>query len=104
MPQLTLEGQQKINDLSHRDGVSTDAVLTLLQAVVNGHGTMAQFYHSELGGGGQWMQGGMTMVGDMFNHGLKARVDGLVLRAVQSAAQPAVDEFAAKKSELLSRL
>ena len=26
---------------------------------------------------GQWSQGGMIMVGDMFNHGLKAQVDGL---------------------------
>ncbi|WP_437523670.1 SHOCT domain-containing protein [Sorangium sp. So ce726] len=77
MQQLTLEGQQRISDLSQRYFVSTDAVMTLLQALVNGHGTMAQFYHPELGGGGQWMQGGMTMVGDMFNNGLKAKVDGL---------------------------
>lgn len=77
MQQLTPEGQQRINDLSQRYYVSTDAVVTLLQALVNGQGRMAQFYHTELGGGGQWMQGGMTMVGDMFNHGLKAKVDGL---------------------------
>jgi Short C-terminal domain len=77
MQQLTHAGQQKIDDLAQRYAVSVDAVTTLLQAVVNGHGTMAQFYHRELGGGGQWMQGGMTMVGDMFNHGLKAKVDGL---------------------------
>jgi hypothetical protein len=77
MQQLTFAGQQKINDMAQRYGVSVDAVTTLLQAVVNGGGTMAQFYHPELGGGGQWMRGGMTMVGDMFNHGLKAKVDGL---------------------------
>jgi len=77
MQQLTFAGQQKINDLAQRYAVSVDAVTTLLQAVVNGHGTMAQFYHAELGGGGQWMQGGMTMVGDMFNQGLKAKVAGL---------------------------
>src|ERR1700688_3658639 len=51
--------------------------MTMLQSVMNGNGTMAQFYHPELGGGGQWMQGGMTMVGDMFNYGLKSKVDGL---------------------------
>jgi len=44
---------------------------------VNSNGSMAQFNHSELGGGGQWMRGGMTMVGDMFNYGLKSKVDGL---------------------------
>jgi hypothetical protein len=38
---------------------------------------MAQFNHPDLGGSGQWMQGGMTMVGDMFNYSLKATVDGL---------------------------
>lgn len=41
------------------------------------NGTMAQFNIYELGGGGQWMQGGMTMVGDMFNNQLKNTVDGL---------------------------
>src|SRR6516225_11476668 len=51
--------------------------MTLLQALLNSKGTMAQFDHRELGGAGQWMPGGMTMVGDMFNHGLKAKVDGL---------------------------
>jgi hypothetical protein len=77
MPQLTSEGQQKITELAQRYGVSTAAVLTLLQALVHGHGTMAQFDHPELGGRGQWMPGGMVMVGDMFNQALKATVDGL---------------------------
>ena len=77
MPRLTDQGLQKINDLAQRYGVGADAVMTLLQALLNGKGTMAQFDHRELGGAGQWMPGGMTMVGDMFNHGLKAKVDGL---------------------------
>jgi hypothetical protein len=38
---------------------------------------MAQFSHHEFGGSGQWMQGGMTMIGDMFNNYLKGRVDNL---------------------------
>ncbi len=77
MPRLTDQGLQKINDLAQHYGVSADAVMTLLQALLNSNGTMAQFDHRELGGAGQWMPGGMTMVGDMFNHGLKAKVDGL---------------------------
>lgn len=77
MHQLTPNGNSAILNLSQRYGVSTDAVKTLLFAVSAGGGTMAQFYHSELGGGGQWMSGGMTMVGDMFNHGLQATVAGL---------------------------
>ncbi|WP_437776115.1 SHOCT domain-containing protein [Sorangium sp. So ce1097] len=77
MQSLTPEGQRRVSELSQRYFVSTDAVMTLLRALVNGHGTMAQFHHPELGGAGQWMQGGMTMIGDMFNSGLKAKVEGL---------------------------
>ena len=49
----------------------------MLIAVNNGGGQMAQFNCPELGGSGQWMRGGMIMVGDMFNHGLKQTVDNL---------------------------
>jgi hypothetical protein len=85
--QLTDQGRQKIDELARRYAVSTDAVMTMLQAVVNGHGSMAQFSHPELGGGGQWMQGGMTMVGDMFNYGLKSKVDGLCSELSQLLGQ-----------------
>lgn len=87
MQRLTDQGQQRINELAQRYAVSTDAVMTLLQALVNGNGTMAQFHHQELGGGGQWMLGGMTMVGDMFNYGLKSKVDGLCGDLSQLLAQ-----------------
>jgi hypothetical protein len=75
--QVTPEGEQVIQGLARRYGVSVDAVRTLLFAVSAGGGTLAQFNHPELGGGGQWMSGGMTMVGDMFNYGMKATVSGL---------------------------
>jgi hypothetical protein len=87
LPQLTEQGRQRIDELAQRYAVSTDAVMTLLQALVNSNGTMAQFNHPELGGGGQWMLGGMTMVGDMFNYGLKAKVDGLCSELSQLLAQ-----------------
>ena len=77
MQALTAAANQAIASLSNRYGVSEDAVRTLLFAVSAGGGTMAQFYHVDLGGGGQWMRGGMTMVGDMFNSGLKSTVDGI---------------------------
>lgn len=77
MRSLTMHGQQAVQDIANRYGVSTDCVATLLDAVANGGGTMAQFNHWEVGGSGQWMSGGMTMVGDMFNHSLKAKVDGI---------------------------
>ena len=66
-----------IERAAQRHGLSTDAVLTLVRAIAAGHGTMAQFNHPELGGLGQWTQGGMTMVGNMFDQGLRARVDAL---------------------------
>ncbi|MGB0067422.1 MAG: hypothetical protein WBQ11_05180, partial [Isosphaeraceae bacterium] len=87
MQKLTDQGSQKINDLAQRYGVSTDAVMALLQALINGNGTMAQFNHHELGGSGQWSQGGMTMVGDMFNNVLKAKVDGLCTEISRLLAQ-----------------
>ncbi len=87
MQPLTDQGWQKINELAQRYAVSTDAVMSMLQSVVNGGGSMAQFSIPELGGGGQWMQGGMTMVGDMFNYGLKSKVDGLCSELSQLLAQ-----------------
>jgi hypothetical protein len=89
MQSLTPAGEDAVNDLSQRYGVSTDAVRALLFAVSAGGGSMAQFYHPDLGGGGQWMRGGMTMVGDMFNSGLQATVSGLCseLSALLSSQQ-----------------
>lgn len=77
MQPLTPGGEQAIQDLAQRYRVSVDAVRAMLFAVSAGGGTMAQFYIPELGGGGQWMRGGMTMVGDMFNSGLQATVSNL---------------------------
>ena len=55
--QLTDQGRQRIDALAQRYSVSADAAMALLQALVNGNGTMAQFNHPELGGSGQWMRG-----------------------------------------------
>lgn len=77
MRKLTSQGERAVADLSARYGVSTDAVRAMLEAVRLGNGTMAQFSHPEFGGRGQWMAGGMTMVGDMSSHGLQATVSGL---------------------------
>jgi hypothetical protein len=63
--------------VAQRHGFSFDATLSMLDAVINGNGSMAQFSHPEFSGSGQWMRGGMTMVSDMFNNHLKGRVDNL---------------------------
>ena len=77
MPALTEEGRRVVGDLSQRHGFSAEATEQMLVAVLNGNGQMAQFSHPEFGGSGQWMRGGMTMIGDMFNGYLKGRVDSL---------------------------
>jgi hypothetical protein len=77
MRQLSQAGQQAINDIAQRQGFSVDATISMLDSVINGNGSMAQFSHPEFSGSGQWMRGGMTMVSDMFNNHLKGRVDGL---------------------------
>jgi hypothetical protein len=77
MQPLTIAGQNLVNNLSNHYNISPDAVIHMIIAVNNGGGTMAQFNSPELGGSGQWMKGGMTMVGDMFNSGLKWTVDNI---------------------------
>jgi len=77
MAEFTEDGRRTLGEIAARYGVSFDAVEHLLMAVIAGQTTQAQFNHPELGGMGQWSQGGMIMVGDMFNNALKARVDGL---------------------------
>lgn len=77
MRQLSPQGQQTLNNIALRHGFSFDATLTMLESVIHGNGSMAQFNHPEFSGSGQWMRGGMTMVSDMFNNHLKGRVDNL---------------------------
>lgn len=77
LAQLTEEGLARIAAIAGRHGLSSAAVEHMLYAVAAGQGTQAQFNSPELGGMGQWSLGGMTMVGDMFNNGLKSRVDAL---------------------------
>ena len=77
MQPLTHDGQEQLKGIAQRYGVSVDAASSMLESLLRGGGSMAQFNVPELGGYGQWMRGGMTMVGDMFNYGLKSLVDGL---------------------------
>ena len=73
----TEQGERLVNDVANRYGATHDAVSMMLESILRGNGTMAQFNIYELGGSGQWMRGGMTMVGDMFNYQLKSKVDGI---------------------------
>lgn len=77
MQALPPERRRDLDELARRHGVGVGAAQALLDALMAGGGTMAQFNIPELGGMGQWSEGGMTMVGDMFDQGLKARVAAL---------------------------
>ena len=77
MRQLSPSGQQAIDDIAQRHGFSANAVHSMLESVINGNGSMAQFSHPEFSGSGQWMRGGMIMVSDIFDNYLKGRIGGL---------------------------
>lgn len=77
MRTLSPSGQRLIDELAERHGFSAEAVTSMLDSVIRGNGSMAQFDHPDFGGSGQWMLGGMTMVSDMFNSHLKGRVEAL---------------------------
>ena len=77
MADLTPEGQRIVEDAAQRYSMSADAVRVVLEALVASGGGMAQFNHPDLGGMGQWSGGGMIMIGDMFNNGLKSRIAAL---------------------------
>src|ERR1700733_12560486 len=88
---VTPETENAITDVAQRHGLSREAVLAMLYAIHVGGGTMAQFSIPELGGSGQWMQGGMTMVGgNMFDNALRARVDALCTELAQLLATASV--------------
>jgi Short C-terminal domain len=92
------EIQRSLAEIAERHQVSREAADVLFRALLAGNGTMAQFRHPELGGSGQWSAGGMIMIGDMFNHALKAKVDALcsdlagLLKKHPVAAEAASDE------------
>jgi hypothetical protein len=98
MTNLTPEGLRLVGDVANRQGFSMDAALVLMNSLLQGNGYQAQFNHPELGGMGQWSQGGMIMIGDMFNNNLKYRVDALCndlgnLIRSQPLVQPAAQSY-----------
>ena len=100
MQELSSEGRKIVDDLAQRHGVGSDAVAALLHALALGDGAQAQFNHPDLGGMGQWSQGGMIMIGDMFNQGLKHRVDALCCEIADLLrSQPALNRHDASHSQ-----
>ena len=83
--------------LAQRHGVSRGAVEHLAEALVRGNGQAAQFNHPDLGGMGQWMPT-MIMIGDMFNAGLKAKVDALCRDIMRAYADDELPEATIKST------
>ena len=81
------EGLRRVVEAGARHGFGPDASMAMWRAIAAGYGRMAQFQHPEFGGPGQWMQGGMVMVGDMFDHALKARVSSLCTELAELLAE-----------------
>ncbi|NUZ05857.1 SHOCT domain-containing protein [Piscinibacter koreensis] len=77
MPATSADDERALADIAVRHGFSVDAAREMVAALQRGWGSMAQFDHPEFGGYGQWLRGGMTMIGDMFNASLRNRVDAL---------------------------
>lgn len=92
---LGRDDQRAVDHIAQEQNFSPEAALHMLAALARGGGSMAQFNHPEFGGSGQWMRGGMTMVSDLFNHALKARVDALC---------GALADLIAKRPELATRM
>lgn len=100
MRTLSAAGRQQLDEIGARHGFGAAAVATMLDAVLAGHGRMAQFRHPEFGGSGQWMRGGMTMVSDMFNATLKGRVEQLCASLADFVATPEFFEREAVQSRV----
>ena len=65
-----------VDRMAKKHSVSPAAVQVVLAALRRGGGRMAQFSHADFGGMSQWSPG-MSMVGDMFNNQLQAKLDAL---------------------------
>jgi hypothetical protein len=65
-----------VEQMARKHSVSAATVEVVLSALRSGGGRMAQFSHSDFGGMSQWSPG-MSMVGDMFNTQMKAKLDAL---------------------------
>ena len=73
---MSVTERDLIEQMAKKHAVSPAAVEVVLAALRSGGGRMAQFSHADFGGMSQWSPG-MSMVGDMFNTQLKAKLNGL---------------------------
>jgi hypothetical protein len=73
---MSASDDELVERMAKRHSVSPAAVQVVMTALRSGGGRMAQFSHADFGGMSQWSPG-MSMVGEMFNTQLKAKLDAL---------------------------
>jgi hypothetical protein len=73
---MSANDRDLVDRMAKKHSISPAAVQVVLAALRSGGGRMAQFSHPDFGGMSQWSPG-MSMVGDMFNTQLKAKLDAL---------------------------
>ena len=73
---MSVSEDELVDRMTKKHAMSSTAVHVVLAALRSGGGRMAQFSHADFGGMSQWSPG-MSMVGDMFNTQLKAKLDAL---------------------------
>ncbi len=93
--------EEVIRELASEHSVTLSTVATLLHGLQATGGNQVQFNISELGGMGQW-QPNLVMVGDMFNHELKAKVDR-ICTALSELSRQLPREVADPTGTLLGR-
>jgi hypothetical protein len=88
---MSVSESDLVERMAKKHSVSPAAVGVVLKALRSGGGRMAQFSHADFGGMSQWSPG-MSMVGDMFNKPLNAKLDALCSDlAAHLEASPAID-------------
>jgi hypothetical protein len=88
---MSVSESDLVERMAKKHSVSPAAVGVVLNALRSGGGRMAQFSHADFGGMSQWSPG-MSMVGDMFNKPLNAKLDALCSElAAHLEASPAID-------------
>ena len=88
----TNDTRERLAGIAQAHGFSPRTAEGMLDALRRGGGRQAQFDLPEAGGMGQWSSGGMLMIGDMFDSGLKARVQALIADLLPIARSLAQDQ------------
>lgn len=83
--------RERVAGIAQSHGFAAETAEGMLQALRRGNGRQAQFDLPEAGGMGQWSSGGMLMIGDMMNSGLKARVQALIADLLPMAPASSIE-------------